>query len=124
MSPRFCLLCLIFSQAPAVAGACLFAFFFAGSRGCRTCLFDFFSQAPAVAGACLFDFFSQAPEVVAGACLFDFFAGSRDCRCLFVRFVVDTPLLSRFVRISPAFVDAAAAHSSAVAHRFYLPRYL
>ena len=34
-------------------------------------------------------------------------------------FVVDTPLLSRFVRISPAFVDAAAAHSSVVAHRFY-----
>ena len=84
-------------------------------------VFSIFSQAPAVAGACLTNF-SQAPAV-AGACLFAFFAGSRGCQCLLVRFVVDTPLLSRFARISPAFVDAAAAHSSAVTHRFYLPRY-
>ena len=43
----------IFSQAPAVAGACL----------------SNFSQAPAVAGACLFNF-SQAPAVASSACLF------------------------------------------------------
>ena len=92
----------IFSQAPAVAGACL----------------TNFSQAPAVAGACLFAFFAGSRGC---RCLFvQFFAGSRGCQCLLVRFVVDTPLLSRFARISPAFVDAAAAHSSAVTHRLFL----